>query len=120
MSQFGRNEILDYARRRFGTEPDYPFEKYPRYVALRVAGTGKWFALVMDVPRNRLGLEGEGRVDILDVKCPPATIATLRTRDGFLPAYHMDKNHWITVRLDGSVPEAEITRLLDTSHQLVE
>lgn len=54
------------------------------------------------------------------MKCPPATIATLRIRDGFLPAYHMDKNHWITVRLDGSVPQAEITRLLDTSHLLVE
>lgn len=59
MSQLGRDEILDYARRQLRYRP--------RYVALSVAGTGKWLTLVMDVPCNRLGLEGDARIDVTPI-----------------------------------------------------
>lgn len=32
--------------------------------------------------------------------------------------YHMNKNKWITIRLDGSVPDDEIKNLIDLSYQL--
>ncbi len=119
MSRFGRTEILDYAQKTFGTKADYPFQKYPGYAALRDGEDGKWFALIMNAPRDRLGLSGDETIDIIDVKCPPDEVEILKGKRGFLPAYHMDKKHWITIVLDGSVPKKEITRLIDGSHELI-
>lgn len=119
MPTFGRSEILDHAKKTYGCEPDHPFEKYPRYVALRHDEGGKWFGLIMDVPKDRLGLDGDGKVDVIDVKCRPSTVSELKKKPGFLPAYHMDKKHWITILLDGSVPGKDIVRLIDESHALV-
>ncbi len=42
----------------------------------------------------------------------------LREQSGYLPAYHMNKERWITIRLDGSVPEEEIKNLIDMSYHL--
>ena len=54
----------------------------------------------MNVPEHRLGLPGDGSVNVLDVKCDPRMIGSLLSEKGFLPAYHMNKSTWISVLLD--------------------
>ncbi|ACI59477.1 protein of unknown function DUF419 (plasmid) [Rhizobium leguminosarum bv. trifolii WSM2304] len=114
----GRSEIFDYVKKKYDVTPDYPFEKYHHYAALRHLDDEKWFGLVMNVPRDKLGLDGEGEVDILDVKCQPAKVDDLKKKTGFRPAYHMNKQHWLTVLLDGTVPKQDILNLLDESYDL--
>lgn len=65
-----------------------------------------------------MGLSDEGMLDILNLKCDPLLIGSLRTAPGFFPAYHMNKESWITLALDGSVPEDQIKALLDMSYEL--
>ena len=113
-----RAYLLAWAADRFGTEPEHLWAKYPNYAVLRRQDNKKWYAVLMDVPRARLGLPGEGSVDILDIKCDPRLIGSLRNGPGFLPAYHMSKSSWITVLLDGTVPQEEITALLEMSYDL--
>ncbi len=110
--------LFDYARTAYGVEPDYPFPTAPDYPVLRHRDTRKWFALFMDVPRNRLGLDGEERVDILNVKCDPMLGGSLRLEKGYFPAYHMHHESWLTVILDGTVPLDDILPLLDMSFEL--
>ena len=50
-----RAKLLKYARVQFGSEPEYLWEKYPAYWVL---SNRKWYAAVMDVPGNKLGLPG--------------------------------------------------------------
>ena len=45
-------------------------------------------------------------------------IGSLRLKEGFFPAYHMNKEKWITIFLDGTVPKNEICDLLDLSYDL--
>lgn len=45
-------------------------------------------------------------------------IGGLRKEEGILPAYHMNKEHWITVLLDGTVEKEEICNLIDISFEL--
>ena len=52
----------------------------------------------MEVGRDKFGLSGDGEVDILNVKSDPMLIGSYRTQEGFLPAYHMNKENWIAVR----------------------
>ena len=73
----------------------------------------------MDVPSGKLGLTGEQFVDVMNVKCNPIMIGSLLSEKGFLPAYHMNKNHWISIVLDESVPDDQIFPLLELSYDSV-
>lgn len=115
-----KKELLQYAREQFGASPEYLWARYPSYCVLRHAGNRKWFAAVMDVPGNKLGLPGDRTVEILDVKCDPVLLGSLLGTEGFLPAYHMNKSSWVTILLDGSVADDEITGLLNISYRLTE
>ncbi len=110
--------LFDYARDVYGIESDYPFPNDPDIPVLRHPDTRKWFAIVMNVPRSALKPNSEGRVDIMNVKCDPILSGSLRLREGYYPAYHMNHDLWLTVLLDGSVPFEEITPLLDLSYEL--
>ncbi len=56
----------------------------------------------------------------LTLKLDPLHGQLLRaTYDAILPGYHMNKEHWNTIRLDGSVPEEEILAWVDESYELV-
>ena len=115
-----RQEIFDFAEKEFGVKPDYPFAKFPAYAVLRHSNDGKWFGLVMNVPLNKIGLEGDDEIDILDVKCHVAKVADLTNEDGFRPAYHMNKEHWLTARLDGPVEKDTFLALLRESYDLTQ
>lgn len=113
-----KQQILSYAQRTRNAVPDAPFLTAPTYLVLRHAGTRKWYALFMDVPREKLGLPGDEYVDILNIKCDPVLSDLLCMEKGFLPAYHMHKGNWITVLLDGTVPAKDIFPLLDMSYEI--
>lgn len=113
-----RGEILQFASDCFGTEPDYPWTSSPTYAVLRHEDNKKWYALIMDLPRERLGLAGEGNIDVVNLKCDPVLIGSLRREKGFLPAYHMNRESWITVLLDGTVEAEQIYPLLEMSFEL--
>ena len=91
---FGAKDLLRYAGDTFGTEPEYLWARLPEAYVLRHETGGKWYAIGMPVRRDRLG------------------------RPGFLPAYHMSKTQWVSILLDGTVPEEEIKDLLNISYDL--
>ena len=72
------------------------------------------------IQKLKLGLEGKEPVDIMDVKCDPDMTNMIIQTYGFLPGYHMNKQHWITILLDGSVSEAKILDFLDMSYDLID
>jgi len=56
----------------------------------------------------------------MNLKCDPEEALMLRdVFDAVLPGYHMNKAHWNTVLLDGSIPRGEIERMIDRSYGLV-
>lgn len=110
-----RTEFYDCARALFGVEPEYPWPDEPGYAVLRHPDNRKWFAVVMDVPRDKLGLSGTDALTVVNLKADPLLIGLLRSRPGFFPAYHMNKEHWISAALDGSVDAEELRALLAES-----
>lgn len=112
-----RKEILQLAAEQYGTEAAYLWVKYPQYAALR-HNNKKWYALIMDVPEKKLGLPGEDIVDIINLKVEPPLVGSLRMEKGIFPAYHMNRDNWISVLLDGTVDLARIIDLLDLSYNI--
>ena len=66
-----REELEAYIRNHYATLPDYPWADTPRAAVFRHASNRKWFALVMEVPRDKLGLAGTEKLDIVNFKCDP-------------------------------------------------
>ena len=114
-----REKILAVATSTFSAPPEYLWKSYPNYAIFRHPNK-KWFGAVMDVERKKLGLSGTGKVDILAVQCDPIMRSSLMQHPGILPAYHMNKDKWISVLLDGTVDLNECCALLDMSYEITE
>lgn len=114
-----REKVFAYAKKRRGTEPEYLWRDSPESAVLRRADSKKWYGIVMRVPRERLHISGEGSADVLNVKCPPELIGSLLKNEGYFPAYHMNKESWVSVLLDSAVLMGDVEALLDISFGLV-
>lgn len=84
--------------------------KDPKSAVLRHPDTGKWFAIVMPAPKSYLRTGTEDYEDVATMKCEPFLIDSLVNNKGYYRAYHMNKQQWMGVGLDGSVP---LTKILD-------
>ena len=113
-----RQELLDWCRKQYGTKPDYPWDD--DNAVLRHQDSRKWYGVILKVGRDRLGLPGGGMADVLNLKCDPVLIGSLRTRPGYFPAYHMNKELWISVLLEGPEPDEEVKGLVDLSYRLTQ
>ena len=114
-----REEIFEYVKKQYGTIPEYLWNSSPDSAVLR-HHNGKWYAVIMNVERSKLGLDGDDTVEIIDVKCDPEMTGMIIQTYGFLPGYHMNKQHWITILLDGTVGESKILDFLDMSYDLID
>lgn len=89
-----------------GASEDFPFDEDT--LVFRVLG--KIFALT-NLARHPLAI---------NLKCDPERAVELRAQyDAIAPGYHMNKRHWNTVTLDGTVPADLLAELLDHSYALV-
>lgn len=113
-----REDILHYVSSQYGTEPENPWIDLPGHTVLRHLN-GKWYGIIMNIPKSKLGINANDNVDILVCKCDPMMRDLLLSEKGFYPAYHMNKEHWITVVLDGSVDADLACHILDMSHQII-
>ena len=112
--------LMEYCERKFGTEPEAPWEDSPDAYTFKTAKRNKWYALFMTIPYKSLGLVAKGTLDVVNIKLPPEKVLDLIDRVHFYPAYHMNKKHWITIVLDKEVDEPLVQQLLEESYGLVE
>jgi predicted DNA-binding protein (MmcQ/YjbR family) len=95
-----------YLLKKKEASEEFPFG--PEVMVFKVRG--KMFALVFleDSPLS------------INLKCDPDLAMHLREfYNAVQPGYHMNKNHWNTIILDGSVPEDEIFTMINESYDLV-
>lgn len=118
MDTANRAAILAYAEATWGDTPDFPFAKDDVSAVLRHDVNRKWYALLMRVDGSRVKEAPGVPVDILNIKIDPLIAAPLYHRPGFLPAYHMNKEKWITILLNNTLPLADVLPLLDMSHEM--
>lgn len=112
--------ILKYIKEKYDVEPEFLWEKSPENAVFRHKKTLKWFGALLVAKKKSLDIDGEGSAEILDLKCDPILIGTLIDGKRYLPGYHMNKEHWITLVLDSSIPTYEIFDLIDMSFELTE
>ena len=120
MDKFSQRErITQYIQDTYGTQAEYLWADSPGNAIFRHPASKKWYAAMMRVLPEKLGFTGEKPLDVMDIKCSTIMIGSLLATKGFLPAYHMNKNHWISIVLDNSVSDDQIIPLLELSYDSV-
>ena len=97
-----KEEIIEYCLTLKNTYKDCPFSDDFESVTMKHCENKKWFALLMNV-NERL---------YLNIKTDP------NYSDILIPAYHMNKEHWNTIIVDGKVDKTLVKELIEQSYQL--
>jgi predicted DNA-binding protein (MmcQ/YjbR family) len=98
--------IVDYCLSKPATSSGYPFGEGT--LVLKVVS--KMFALISE----------ESEPLWINLKCDPDDALALREQyEAIQPGYHMNKKHWNTVTIDGSLPDKLVYELIDHSYDLV-
>ena len=115
-----REELTEYIIEEYRVPLDTPFPGDFDSAVFRHKENRKWFALIMRIGKEKLGIAEEGMVDIVNVKVEPEMSGYLTGNSGIYPAYHMNKTHWVTVLLDGSAADELVKNLVDMSYSLTD
>ena len=113
--------VIGYIQDHYGAEAEYPWVTSPQNAIFRNGRNGKWFAVLLgSLPKRCLGIAEEGETDVLNLKCDPIMTFSLIDHQRIFRAYHMNKEHWISVRLDSGIGLEELSFLIDVSYGLVD
>lgn len=113
-----RELVFGYVKKQYRSEIEYLWKADPDSAVFRHQDNRKWYGIVMNIPRERLGLSGEERTDVLNVKLDDRMLyEILLQQEGYFPGYHMNKANWISVLLDGTVSLDAICDVIDMSYK---
>ncbi len=111
-------EIMKFIAATFSDIPEFLFIDSDTAV-FRKGERKKWYAVIMTISKRKLGLNSDEMVEVLNVKLNPNEIALLTDHVSYFPAYHMNKKHWCTIPLDGTLDIDEICFRISESYSLV-
>lgn len=114
-----RDKIISYAREKYATDPEYLWQKTPDAFILRNSKNKKWYALIMRVKKSVFIPDAMGFTDIINLKCEPITRECLLAEERAFPAYHMNKQKWISIILDSNIDFQILCNLIDESYNIV-
>lgn len=102
-----KNNIIEYCLKKKGATQEHPFGPTP--LVIKVAD--KMFALIF---------EETGNVVRLNLKCDPIIAENLREQhDCVRPGFHMNKKHWNSIMIDGSLSASDVFDMIDHSYDMV-
>jgi predicted DNA-binding protein (MmcQ/YjbR family) len=114
----GAKNVIQYVREKYQDELQFLWQRFPNNAIFRRQDNEKWYAALLVLQKSKLGLDEEGLVDIIDLRIRPEELDDLVDGKKYFPGYHMNKKHWFTMCLDGSIPIEEIFRRIDESFAL--
>lgn len=110
--------IINYVKAKYDNDLEFLWKKSPKNAIWRNQNNRKWYGAVLVISKDKLKIESNEMVEILDVRYQKNDIKNIIDNYKIFPGYHMNKDNWITIILDGRVELEEIYQLIDNSYQL--
>lgn len=111
-------KVISHVYQTYGDELEFLWPKFPNNAIWRRKDSGKWYAALLVVSKKKLGIDSDDIVEIINLRMDPEMLIFLVDNKKYYPGYHMNKRHWCTIILDGSVPLEEIYARIDESFVL--
>ena len=112
-------EIIKYVKEKYDDDLEFLWEKFADNAIWRNKQNNKWYGLLLKVQKNKLGIESEELIDIIDLRYQKDKNEEIIDNEKIFPGYHMNKKSWITIKLDNSMENNKIFELIDNSYNLV-
>ena len=110
--------IINYIKKKYNDELEFLWEKFDDNAIWRNKQNNKWYALLLTVSKNKLGIESGDIIEIIDLRYQKEKIEEIIDNKNIFPGYHMNKKSWITIKLDNSVDIKQIYKLIDNSYKI--
>lgn len=110
--------VIAYVKDTYDDELEYLWQKFPDNAVVRRKDNQKWYAAILTVSRCKLDFDSDEIIEILDLRIKPENMESTVDNIKYFPGYHMNKKHWFTICLDGTVGMDEICRMIDESYGL--
>ena len=111
-------EIINYIKNKYGDELEFLWEKSPKNAVVRRKSSNKWYVVLLTISKRKISLNSDEIIEIINLHNNPEEIKKLIDYKKYFPAYHMNKKHWCTICLDGTVNLEEIYKKIDISYEL--
>ena len=113
------NMLTKYISDTYHDNPEFLWAKFKGYGVFRNKENQKWYGIIMNINKSKLDNNTEGEIEILNIKLNQDKILKLLKQEGFYKAYHMNTKDWISMTLDGTLPDKLIISLLNESYNLI-
>lgn len=110
--------IIAYIEQQYGDNLEFLWEKHPDTAVYRRKDSQKWYLVIFNLSKKKLGFDDDGTIEIIDVRVNPDKLSQLIDNKNYFHGYHMNKRHWLTVSLESSVAIETLYRLIDDSYML--
>jgi len=111
--------MIEYVRKSFGDEPEFLWKSYPDAAVWRRKDNEKWYGVIMTVARGKVdGTDSGEMAEIVDLMMESSEKEEILGTEGYYPGWHMNKNSWFTIILDGTLSDEELKSRIDRSRTL--
>ena len=111
-------DVIKYVKEKYEDDLEFLWEKFDDNAIIRNKINNKWYVLILTVSERKLGIDSDNVIEIIDLRYQKDTIKSFVDNKKIFLGYHMNKNSWITIKLDNSVENEEIFELIDNSYNL--
>lgn len=111
-------EVIRYIKEKYGDELEFLWEKFDDNAIWRNKENEKWYGLLLTISKRKLGIDSDEIVEAIDLRYQKDEAKQIVDNEKFFLGYHMNKNSWITIKLDDTVDIKTIYDLIDNSYNL--
>ena len=111
-------EIIKYVKEKYDNDLEYLWKKFPNNAVWRNKENNKWYGALLVISERKLEIDSDKVVDIIDLRYQKESINEIIDNNKIFAGYHMNKDSWITIKLDNSMELREIYKLIDNSYLL--
>lgn len=111
-------KIINYIKDKYNDELEFLWEKFQDNAIWRNKQNNKWYGVILVISERKLGMQSDKITEVINLRYQKDKIESIIDNNKIFQGYHMNKNNWITVKLDETLKDSEIFNLIDNSYNL--
>lgn len=111
-------EVIKYIKEKYNDDLEYLWKRFPENAIWRNNTNNKWYGALLIISERKLEIASDKMIEIIDLRYQKEQIKEIIDNKTIYAGYHMNKDNWITIKLDKSVQLEKIFELIDNSYKL--
>ena len=111
--------VIKYIMDKYGDSLEFLWEKFDDNGIWRNKKNNKWYAALLTAKSTYFGIDSDETIEVIDLRYEKGKVSEIIDNKKVFPGYHMNKSSWITIKLDDSMDNLELFKLVDNSYNII-